>query len=163
MKGANQMKEWTWEKLVKVEPRLDNLYRDMALVAEKLPHRPLLRERLWYHGYKYQMWKLVGYEAENPLLHSSDAYHTAYMELWGILDPLNNNPPKYYKPRCKEMDFSKVGIEKKNARKFNEELVKKVNRLIAENADLAVDIAEGKYKEKALDVLKIIVKGEIEK
>ncbi len=79
----------TWGELVRLEPRLRVLQRDVKAVDGSDPH--FCANRVWYArgGFKERLCCLVGWEAErdDPVLRSSEAYDVAYDRLYNLLPP----------------------------------------------------------------------------
>lgn len=83
-----------WSQLVKWEPRLKELQRDIKAVKDD-PTRPAFCANLvWYKagGFKVRLCHLVGWDAEGsePLLHTPEAYDLAYDRLYELLPPCRN-------------------------------------------------------------------------
>lgn len=69
---------WTWSELVRVEPRLV----DLESRTRSIPRR----YRSWrrWESIKQTLRRLVGWEAEHPLLRHSPAYNCVYSHLFAI-------------------------------------------------------------------------------
>jgi hypothetical protein len=82
-------REPTWAELVRLEPRLLALQRDIRAVDGSDPH--FCANKVWYRpgGFKDRLCQLVGWYAErdDPVLRSSEAYDVAYDHLYRQLPP----------------------------------------------------------------------------
>lgn len=87
----------TWEKMIKLEPRLQELYERARHAAV---HDELIADTLWFgmldkglrYGFKHSVSKLVGMQrlsTNHTVLRSSTAYNIAYRKLY---DALWNDP-----------------------------------------------------------------------
>jgi hypothetical protein len=83
MDDINVNLELTFDLMCEIEPGL------IGLVAQAEKFKNLSysdKENLWYRNLKKQMMRMVGFEAKNKLLCSTDCYEIAYHKLIDILD-----------------------------------------------------------------------------
>lgn len=95
MKTAIETKTWTWEELVKLEPRLAQLEAEIRLIK---PSPGFCASAMWYGnarrpGLKAKMCVLVGWDAKNPVLRGYEAYDTAYAHLYSLLPACQHPGP----------------------------------------------------------------------
>jgi hypothetical protein len=80
-----------WEDLVDLEPRLEQLERDIKYHAGQHRAGRYCANRHWFGytgvGFKDRLLDLVGWEAKGSALRSSEAYDVAYHHLYAILPP----------------------------------------------------------------------------
>lgn len=79
----------TWEDLIALEPRLEQLERDIRYHASQHRVDRYCANRHWYGylglGFKDRLCVLVGWEARGMTLRSSEAYDVAYDHLYALL------------------------------------------------------------------------------
>ena len=76
----------TWEKLVAIEPRLDELLKEIEAIKD--PGGPsFCANDIWYRQYKPRFLKLVGWAAEkdDSVIKTEKAYNLAYKKLYHSL------------------------------------------------------------------------------
>lgn len=85
------MEKMTFEELAKIEPRLKTLLKEAQAIKD--PGGPsFCANHIWYKplGFKDRLNKLVGWEAKDERLKSSEAYDLAYEKIYDSLPPCRN-------------------------------------------------------------------------
>lgn len=69
----------TWEVLVELEPRLQQVFDECAAVKDDQLAPWFCANRIWYNRFKPRIVQLVGFErADHPILGTPTAYNIAY-------------------------------------------------------------------------------------
>ena len=82
------MKNPTWTKMCHVEQDLLGLYIDAmnrTRDEESKNKRCVCANHIWYQDFKPRLRLLVGWEARNPLLWSSECYDVAYQKIYDAM------------------------------------------------------------------------------
>jgi hypothetical protein len=78
-----------WEDLIELEPRLEQIERDVRYHAEHHRTGPYCANRFWYGydglGFKDRLCAVVGWGSDGQRLRSSEAYDLAYDHLYALL------------------------------------------------------------------------------
>lgn len=77
------MVKMTFESLATIEPRLLQLYNEARCI--KPEGRNFCANEVWYKQFKPRLLRLVGWEAENPLLATAEAYEISYKTIYDAL------------------------------------------------------------------------------
>jgi hypothetical protein len=80
----------TFEELCELEPGLLTLYRRAKGVKDDRRKRSFCANAVWYGRFKPVLCRLVGWEARNPTLRTSEAYDLAYDTIYAALPDCRN-------------------------------------------------------------------------
>jgi hypothetical protein len=87
----------TWHNLIKIEPRLKQLYSEVQAIKDDHTTRAFCANDVWYGyngnpGFKEPMSRLVGFNAAStdPRIRTMKAYNTAYDKLYQALPDCRN-------------------------------------------------------------------------
>jgi hypothetical protein len=72
----------TFAELASIEPQLATLLKEARRVE---PSDTFCANAVWYRQFKPRLLSLAGWEAENPILRSSEAYDVAYETIYEAL------------------------------------------------------------------------------
>ena len=75
----------TWAEMVKIEPRLEELLREIRSIKDDKTKTYFCANEVWYEQYKPRFKRLVGWGAEKEEMRGSDAYDLAYHKLYSPL------------------------------------------------------------------------------
>jgi len=78
-----------WDALIKVEPRLEDLFYDARAVKD-LGKKQFCANIAWYRKLKPRLVRLVGFEADNKELRTVEAYMDAYRLVYKELPSCRN-------------------------------------------------------------------------
>jgi hypothetical protein len=86
-----RMDKLTWRELVKIEPELGVLLKEIRQVKD-LGGPSFCANQIWYSQYKERLCRLAGWEAQkdDPRLRSEAAYDLAYDKLYYTLPDCRN-------------------------------------------------------------------------
>jgi hypothetical protein len=76
-------KSFSFDAIVKLEPRLAELYAKAAAVDGSPPN--FCANAVWYGEFKPVLEQLVGWSARRPILRSREAYDVAYDTVYELL------------------------------------------------------------------------------
>ena len=79
----------TWDALIKVEPRLEDLFYDARAVKD-LGKKQFCANIAWYRKLKPRLEHLVGWKADDKQLRTMEAYDTAYRLVYKELPSCRN-------------------------------------------------------------------------
>lgn len=78
----------TWEKMIEIETRLQQLYEKAAGYTRE---KGFCANRVWYQdGLKNELLNLVGYGAKHIQLSSDECYDIAYQKIYNALPNCNH-------------------------------------------------------------------------
>jgi hypothetical protein len=80
----------TLDEMIQLEPGLQELREDVAVVEDDKTSSSFCANRLWIRRFKPRLIELVGSLAGVEELRTSEAYDVAYRELYQILPPCRN-------------------------------------------------------------------------
>ena len=80
----------TFEELCALEPRLRELYQRAKAVRDDRRKPSFCANSIWYRELKPELCRLVGWEASNPALRTSEAYDLGYETIYEVLPPCRN-------------------------------------------------------------------------
>ena len=91
--GQSKEKQLSWEDLVRLEPRLDEVRREIELVKDDNPSTTFFcANGTWKRQFQPRMYKLVGWGRKegDPQLRTSEAYRVAHWKLYNLLPDCRN-------------------------------------------------------------------------
>lgn len=80
-------KKLTWNKIIKYEPRLLDLYKRAKNIKDDNTSATFCQLEIWYAEFKPALLYLVGWSAKNLAVKSSEAYDTAYHKVLDAIPP----------------------------------------------------------------------------
>jgi hypothetical protein len=84
-----------WSQIIKIEPRLNDLYKEAKALKDNGSAVSFCANSEWYgwhnhHGFKQRLCSLVGWEAAHESLRTQDAYDIAYDKIYEALPNCRN-------------------------------------------------------------------------
>ena len=75
----------TWKEIIKIEPALAALLKEAKKVDGR--DKQFCANAVWYKNFKPRLVHLVGFDARNQELNSSEVYDIAYQKIYQVLPP----------------------------------------------------------------------------
>jgi len=79
----------TWQEMVRLEPRLKDLYDEARTIKDE-GGRYFCANEVWFTEFKPVLRHLVGWWSKKPDLRSSQAYDSAYQKIYQTLPGCRN-------------------------------------------------------------------------